>query len=82
MDGSSNAQNLTTAEVLSMTQPNADRRIAYGDAPQQFGDLRVPHPDRGWKGGHKSPIAIVIHGGCWSSHGRPQRSSTFRPNRL
>ncbi len=49
-----------------MPQPKADRRIAYGSAPQQFGDLRVP-PDSGWKGGHKFPVAIVIHGGCWSA---------------
>ena len=51
-----------------MPQAKADRRIAYGAAPQQFGDLRVPHPDRGWKGGEKKfPVAIVIHGGCWSA---------------
>ena len=34
-------------------------RIAYGNDPFQFGDLRVP----GESGPH--PIAIVIHGGFW-----------------
>lgn len=41
----------------------ADRRIRYGNDPQQFGDLRMPAtsaPD----GGH--PVVIVLHGGGYS----------------
>src|SRR5436190_16356627 len=45
--------------ILDRPPPLADRRIAYGAGPQQFGDLRVPHS----QGPH--PLAIVIHGGFW-----------------
>src|SRR4051794_17019720 len=62
------AQTLSTQEALHLPQPKADHRISYGSDPHQFGDLRVPHPDRGWKAGNqKFPVAIVIHGGCWSA---------------
>ncbi len=73
------AQTLTTQEVLRMPQAKADRRIAYGSDPHQFGDLRIPHPSKapggppkpgllGWDSkDHKFPVAIVIHGGCWSA---------------
>jgi len=50
---------VTVADLLSATPPPADRRIAYGSDPGQFGDLRVPGGD----GPH--PVAIMIHGGCW-----------------
>jgi acetyl esterase/lipase len=39
----------------------ADHRIAYGEGPLQFGDLRLPAGE----GPH--PVAVVIHGGCWLS---------------
>jgi len=55
------AQTLSTQEVLRIPQAKADRRIAYGSDPLQFGDLRMP-PGKG-----PFPIAIVIHGGCWSA---------------
>jgi hypothetical protein len=48
-----------TTPILDLTPPPADARIAYGDAPQQFGDLRLP------KGAGPFPVAIVIHGGYW-----------------
>jgi acetyl esterase/lipase len=47
--------------ILDLTPPPADARIAYGAAPQQFGDLRLP------KGAGPHPVAIVIHGGYWRS---------------
>jgi acetyl esterase/lipase len=50
-----------TTPILDLTPPPADARIAYGDAPQQFGDLRMP------KGAGPHPAAIVIHGGYWRS---------------
>jgi acetyl esterase/lipase len=81
------AQTLSTQEVIHMPQAKADRRIAYGSDPLQFGDLRMPdsHPSKtsqtatpshektaraGDPGGgapNKFPVAIVIHGGCWSA---------------
>jgi acetyl esterase/lipase len=48
-------------EVLALKAPPADARIAYGPGPQQFGELWVPH------GPGPHPVAIVIHGGCWSA---------------
>jgi acetyl esterase/lipase len=65
------AQTLSTQEVIRMPQAKADRRIAYGSDPLQFGDLRMPdsHPSKTSQGGapNKFPVAIVIHGGCWSA---------------
>ncbi|HET6315864.1 MAG TPA: alpha/beta hydrolase [Chloroflexota bacterium] len=47
-------------EILERPPPPADRRIAYGSAPQQFGDLRLPVDGTG-----NYPLAIVLHGGFW-----------------
>lgn len=41
--------------------PAADVRIAYGDSPEQFVELRLP-PGRG-----PHPVVMLIHGGCWLS---------------
>ena len=46
-------------EILSLTPPPADVRLAYGSEPTQFGDLRLP------KGKGPFPIAMNIHGGFW-----------------
>ncbi len=46
-------------EILERPPPPADRRIAYGDDPNQFGDLRLP------PGAGPFPVAIVLHGGFW-----------------
>jgi len=54
-----------TTPILDLTPPPADARIAYGDAPQQFGDLRLPKT--GAPAAHAYPVAIVIHGGYWRS---------------
>lgn len=48
-----------TTPILDLSPPPADARIAYGEAPQQFGDLRLP------AGATPHPVAIVIHGGYW-----------------
>ncbi|HEV2176382.1 MAG TPA: alpha/beta hydrolase [Terriglobia bacterium] len=41
------------------------QRIPYGPRAVEFGDLRLPG---GLPKGHgRCPVAIVIHGGCWSS---------------
>jgi acetyl esterase/lipase len=46
-------------EILSLSPPPADQRIAYGTDPNQFGDLRLP------KGKGPFPIVMNIHGGYW-----------------
>jgi acetyl esterase/lipase len=53
------AQTLSWGELSKMPLPPAGERIAYGDGPQQFGELRVP------KGEGPFPVFVVIHGGCW-----------------
>jgi acetyl esterase/lipase len=54
-------QTLTWAELSRMPLPPPGERIKYGDAPQQFGELRVP------KGDGPFPVFVVIHGGCWQN---------------
>jgi len=36
-------------------------RICYGSDPLQFADLRIP------SGPGPYPVAVVIHGGCWTN---------------
>jgi acetyl esterase/lipase len=45
--------------VLDRTPPPADARVPYGDAPEQFADLRLP------KGDGPFPALAFIHGGFW-----------------
>ncbi|MGD8328656.1 MAG: alpha/beta hydrolase [Acidobacteriota bacterium] len=54
-------QRITVQDVLSGDPVPPDHRIAYGDHPLQFGDLRIPGGEGPW------PVAILIHGGCWQS---------------
>ena len=54
-------QRITVQDILSGDPIPADHRIAYGDHPKQFGDLRIPEGDGPW------PFAILIHGGCWQN---------------
>lgn len=46
-------------EVAAMPQPAAGIRLSYGDARQQFGELRLP------AGEGPFPVAVLVHGGCW-----------------
>jgi acetyl esterase/lipase len=48
-------------DILTLTPPPADARIAYGSDPNQFLDLRLPAAKD--KGLH--PLVINIHGGYW-----------------
>ncbi|GMU00454.1 alpha/beta hydrolase [Corallococcus caeni] len=45
--------------VLETPQPPPDARIAYGEAPQQFTELRKP------KGKGPHPVVLFVHGGFW-----------------
>lgn len=50
---------MSSEDILEREPPDADARIAYGPAPQQFGDLRLP------AGNGPHPVVIGIHGGYW-----------------
>ena len=47
--------------ALALAAAPADHRIPYGPEPLQFGLLRLP------AGPGPHPVAVVIHGGCWSA---------------
>jgi acetyl esterase/lipase len=49
------------SELIAATAPPADHRIAYGQDPLQFGELRLP------AGTAHVPLVVFIHGGCWRS---------------
>lgn len=53
---------LSWEEFDAMPLPAPAQRTAYGPAPQQFGELRLPSGDKG-AGPH--PVIVLIHGGCW-----------------
>jgi len=52
---------MTSRDLLALPQPTADRTIAYGPAPQQVAELRLPRMPG------PRPVVIVIHGGCWEA---------------
>ena len=47
-------------DVTQLEYREADVRIPYGDAQQQFVDLWLPADD-----GTSAPVVLLIHGGCW-----------------
>jgi len=53
------AKTLGVEDILSLSHPEPDARIPYGDDALQFGELRLP-PGTG-----PHPVAIFLHGGCW-----------------
>lgn len=56
-----NGQTTNPLELIKQPTPRANERIAYDKEPLQFGELRLPD------GAGPFPIAILIHGGCWSA---------------
>jgi acetyl esterase/lipase len=56
-----NAQTTNPLELLQQPTPPANDSIAYGKDPLQFGELRLPD------GPGPFPVAMLVHGGCWSA---------------
>ncbi len=56
-----NSQTTNPLELIKQATPRANERVAYGKDPLQFGELRLPD------GAGPFPIAILVHGGCWSA---------------
>lgn len=52
---------MSAQDLLDLPQPTADETVAYGPAPQQIAELRLP------EGAGPHPVVIVIHGGCWET---------------
>ena len=52
---------VTPDVVNALPSKPVDVRSAYGPAPVQFGELRLP------QGNGPHPVAVVLHGGCWLS---------------
>ena len=52
---------LTWNDLAALPVAPADARIAYGDDPLQFVELRLP-PGTG-----PFPVVVLIHGGCWQA---------------
>lgn len=50
---------VTWEQVVSQRAGAADQVVAYGEHPDQFGELRLPEQP----GPH--PVIVLIHGGCW-----------------
>ena len=61
MNDSAPAQTMTSRDLLALPQPAADETIAYGPAPPQKAELRLPH------GPGPHPVVVLIHGGCWEA---------------
>lgn len=57
---------LTPADITRPPSTPATERVAYGEKPQQFAELRLPEG----KGPH--PVVVVIHGGCWGVRQSPR----------
>ncbi|NBD95163.1 MAG: alpha/beta fold hydrolase [Gammaproteobacteria bacterium] len=52
-------QGVSWSQIEELPQPPAGEVVSYGDAPSQFGELRLP------EGEGPFPVAVLIHGGCW-----------------
>lgn len=52
---------VTWADIAALPLPPPGRRVAYGDDPEQFGELRLP------AGNGPHPVVVILHGGCWQS---------------
>lgn len=59
--GAAAAQAVSYRDLMARPHGDPDAHLAYGGAPEQFGDLWLP------KGNGPHPVVILIHGGCWLS---------------
>jgi acetyl esterase/lipase len=66
-------QSTNPLELLKQPTPPATGQITYGRDSLQFGEIRVP------AGAGPFPVAILVHGGCWSAKlkGLPEAVTSF-----
>ena len=62
--GGAAAAPMTLQEYLALKGPDASLRVAYGTAPSQFAELFAPAGPG--PGSGLFPVAVIIHGGCWT----------------
>ncbi|MDT8369430.1 MAG: peptide-methionine (S)-S-oxide reductase MsrA [Longimicrobiales bacterium] len=55
------ASPLTWDEFRRRPTPEGGERVAWGSGPRAFGELRLP------EGSAPHPVAVLVHGGCWST---------------
>ncbi|MRW93874.1 alpha/beta fold hydrolase [Duganella sp. FT80W] len=53
---------MTLDDYLALSGPAPTLHVAYGAAPSQFAELFQP------AGAGPFPVAVIIHGGCWTKH--------------
>ena len=58
--GGAAAAPMSLQDYLALTGPAPALHVAYGAAPSQFAELFAPAGDGPF------PVAVVIHGGCWT----------------
>ena len=58
--GGAGAAPMTLQDYLALSGPAPTLHVAYGAAPSQFAELFQPAGDGPF------PVAVVIHGGCWT----------------
>jgi acetyl esterase/lipase len=56
---------MSWSEFAAHPQPSGAERIRWGAGPREFGLLRTP------PGAGPHPVAVLVHGGCWSSEAGP-----------
>lgn len=59
--GASAATPMKLADYLALDGPAPSARIPYGEAPSQYAELFLP------PGSGPFPVAVLVHGGCWTS---------------
>lgn len=55
------ANPMKLADYLALSGPEPTARLPYGSAPSQYAELFLP------KGKGPFPVAVLVHGGCWTS---------------
>lgn len=58
------ARRLSAGDIDTLPLQQLGERIAYGADSLHFGELRLPS---GLAAGSRAPVAIVVHGGCWTA---------------
>lgn len=58
------AQQVSPEQLERLRVPEPTLLTHYGPAPQQYGVLRIP---RGTPPAGGFPVAMVVHGGCWTA---------------